>query len=344
MVQFAVGSAPNMEYGYCTDDNSRALLAAVMGLRMDPHLDGAHDVGEAALRFLTRAQRPDGLYHNLMDADGRLIDDIGSQECSARSIWACGVTARCAPSALWRAEAERLLAASLASIGALDAIKPRAYAVLGLAAALAPEIASPVPPLVPPLGRPLREAVVRLLKGLADGLLAGLQSAATQQWYWWEPELTWANARLPEALLRAAAATGDGSLKAAGMRALTFLASITQPRDIFLPIGNDGWHRLGKEPAPHDQQPIEACGMVDAWIAAARVGGDVAYKYRALEAFGWFLGANSENLMVARPQIGGCCDGLGPNELNTNMGAESTLSYVQAHLAIAAAFGPRLIP
>ncbi|HEV2037830.1 MAG TPA: hypothetical protein VGQ96_04410, partial [Candidatus Eremiobacteraceae bacterium] len=62
------------------------------------------------------------------------------------------------------------------------------------------------------------------------------------------------------------------------------------------------------------------------------------YESKALEAFSWFLGLNTDRLALADPESGGCRDGLERGKLNTNMGAESTLSYLHAHAALAAHF------
>jgi len=77
--------------------------------------------------------------------------------------------------------------------------------------------------------------------------------------------------------------------------------------------------------------------MVDLWLAAERMNPQGRQHQKALEAFAWFVGLNSDNLKVAVPEIGGCHDGLLPGGLNPNMGAESTLSYVHAHAAVAIA-------
>lgn len=338
IVQFAKHAQPDLAHGYCLDDNCRALLAAVVALGLDPEHADARTVGEAGLRFVLAAQRSDGLFHNLMDADGRFCDPVGSPESMGRTVWACGVAARCAPDPAWRELSLAVLSESLRSLGSLGFVRSRAYAVLGLAAVVAPERAAPIPPVglavQGPLGRDLRDA----LGALCAGLLSEFDRAATDDWAWWEPELTYANARLPEALLRGAAALDDQRLAAAGLRALTFLESVTQSGDTFVPIGNDGWYRRGGHRAVYDQQPIEACAMVDMWLAAQRLTGDKTYRDKALVAFEWFLGRNTEGLVVARPEFGGCRDGLKQGRLNENMGAESTLSYLHAHSALAASF------
>ena len=141
-------------------------------------------------------------------------------------------------------------------------------------------------------------------------------------------------ARLPEAMLRAAAALEDSDLADAGMRSLAFLASVTHPHDTFMPIGNQGWYERHAERAIHDQQPIEACSMVDVWIAASKLTGRMDYGAKALEAFGWFFGENTERLVMVTAN-GGCQDGLEPGDVNENLGAESTLSYLHAHAAMA---------
>ncbi len=43
--------------------------------------------------------------------------------------------------------------------------------------------------------------------------------------------------------------------------------------------------------------------------------------------FGWFLGDNDLGMSLADPDDGSCRDGLGPDCVNRNMGAESTLAW-----------------
>ncbi len=338
MVQFAIGAEPDLAFGYCVDDNARAFLASTLALHLRPDFEDARVVGEAALEFLERSQRADGLFHNLMDEQGAFTDEIGSEDSFGRALWACGVASRCAPVPEWRARSIALLAAALKHVEAMRWLRPRAYAVLGLAAAADPEKGSLFPAMGEGFDAPLQASVLAALHGQCSRLAREFQENAVAHWQWWEPQLTWGNARPAEALIRAAAVTADAGASSLGLQALRFLASVTQERDTFLPIGNEGWYERGGPRAVYDQQPIEACGMVDAWLAAARVTGDAAYRTKALEAFGWFLGLNSEGLVVAEVAQGGCHDGLRRGGLNPNMGAESTLSYVHAHTAIAGAF------
>ena len=349
VVQFAKDGVKDLDSGYCLDDNARALLTAVAALQLDPSLGDARFVGNAAVEFVRSSQRPDGLFHNVMDKEGRFTDETGSEEATGRALWACGYALRWAPVASWREVARVLFARALPQLNALHASRSRAYAVLGLAAAMSEEAAFTTP-LVP--SAPVRLSADELRFGAEEGLALAARSAlaslsermdadfrhnAQPEWSWWEPVLTWGNARLPEALLRAAVVTGEARYRESGMAALEFLASITQPSIVFMPIGNEGWYHRGGTRPLYDQQPIEACAMVDAWLAAAKVSGEEQHHTRALDAFMWFMGSNSEKLVVAEPEIGGCHDGLAPGRINPNMGAESTLSYVHAHLAIASA-------
>lgn len=333
MVQFARGADPDLEFGYTLDDNARAFLAAVIALSLEPNDGDAQLVGEAALAFMEMCRRPDGRFHNLMAADGSFTDEVGSQESLARTIWACGVALNCAPSAQWRERARVLLEAACDHIATLTDLRPKSYAILGLAAAVAPGRAAPVPQLVASAGEGFRQALALLCASLATEF----EHHARHDWEWFEPLLTWGNARLPEALLRGAAALDNLEWRSAGLRALQFLAKVTQARDMFVPIGNRGWYECGGARALYDQQPIEACAMVDSWLAAARLTDALEYESKALDAYCWFLGLNTERLALVEPRSGGCRDGLGPGELNMNMGAESTLSYVHAHAALAAA-------
>lgn len=333
MVQFAQGRELHLDYGYCLDDNARAWLASILSLRLDPHDSDAKVVGEASLEFVESCRRPDGRFHNLMDENGNFTDEVGSPESFGRTVWASGIAARCAQDPEWRERAVTLLRGSLKRLDDLRDLRPNAYGILGLAAAVAPDRASPASSIgdIPDnLKRDLTEA----LSALCEALHAKFLAYATEDWTWWEPTLTWGNARLPEALLRGAAALGDSKLEQSGLRALDFLARVTQTGDMFVPIGNEGWYENGKPQAVYDQQPIEACATVDAWLAANKLTQRWEYRAKALEAFCWFFGLNTEKLVMVESD-GGCHDGLQPGRVNANMGAESTLSYLQAHAAIA---------
>ncbi|HEY5096110.1 MAG TPA: hypothetical protein VII69_13420 [Candidatus Eremiobacteraceae bacterium] len=340
VLQFSRGSSPDPSSGTCLDDNARAWLVAIYALRADPEQPYAKSVGDAAANFVAIAQHPDGFFHNFADVNGRFTDDVGSEDSFGRALWACGVAARCAPMPEWRAIARTALAAALPLVPEIRSPHARAYIVLGLAAAFAPEVAA-LPPMGDALDPRLAGDVERALIGAADGLLDHHNRASAHDWPWWENHLTWGNGRMPEAMLRAAAATGNREYAATGIRALEFLADITQSGTVFVPIGNQGWRLRSGARAFYDQQPIEACAMVDAWLAAYRLTGEVSYRDSAQVAFDWFHGGNTERLALAIPETGACYDGLHAGHVNQNQGAESTLSYMHAHLAIGAALSDR---
>ena len=54
----------------------------------------------------------------------------------------------------------------------------------------------------------------------------------------------------------------------------------------------------------------------------------------ASTCFNWYLGKNDQQLNLYDHATGGCRDGLTPDGVNENQGAESTLSYLSSLLAI----------
>ena len=67
---------------------------------------------------------------------------------------------------------------------------------------------------------------------------------------------------------------------------------------------------------------------------AYSITGDDAYQRRMREAFNWFLGDNSIGQVVYDRTTGGCYDGVGEKNINLNQGAESTISYLLARIAV----------
>jgi hypothetical protein len=60
----------------------------------------------------------------------------------------------------------------------------------------------------------------------------------------------------------------------------------------------------------------------------------------AQRVFRWFLGKNDLGLPLYDATTGGCRDGLHPDRINENQGAESTLSFLMALLEMQAAKVP----
>jgi hypothetical protein len=67
--------------------------------------------------------------------------------------------------------------------------------------------------------------------------------------------------------------------------------------------------------------------MVAACLEAHRVTGERRWYDEARRAFEWFLGRNDLRLPLYDEATGGCRDGLHPDRVNENEGAESTLAF-----------------
>jgi hypothetical protein len=98
------------------------------------------------------------------------------------------------------------------------------------------------------------------------------------------------------------------------------------------PIGSSGVYKEGAEKARFDQQPVEACATVSACLEAYRLTGEANWLDEARRVFTWFLGKNDLQVPLYDAETGGCRDGLHPDRVNENQGAESTLSFLMALL------------
>jgi hypothetical protein len=101
---------------------------------------------------------------------------------------------------------------------------------------------------------------------------------------------------------------------------------------VFVPIGSRGFFTAGGEKARFDQQPVEACATVSACLETYHLTRDQKWLDEAWHAFRWFLGVNDLQIPLYDPVTGGCRDGLHPDRVNENQGAESTLSFLMALL------------
>jgi hypothetical protein len=275
-----------------------------------------------SVRFLAAAARDDGVglgrgLHNRMSYGGSWTDEPHPGDHVGRAIWALGVleSASAVPPDV-RGAARELFDRLAPHAPALAArgLRSAAYAVLGLVAA----------------GRgPLSELVRRLDDALA--------ATAEAHWYWFEPELTYDNARLAQALLVGGAALDDRVIAARALTALDWYADHAGlTAGTLRNVGNRWHHRDAPDDWADDgdEQPIDTASAVEAMVAAWRHTGDARYGSLAGVAYGWFHGRNRGDVAMYDPRTGACHDGLTPGGFNPNRGAESTLAHLQAQLSL----------
>lgn len=323
IIQHAVEDIPNRSTGYCTDDVSRGFMVALAKLEIDPHNVAAKRLASTYLSFLHDAQLDCGRFHNFMSYDRVWLDAIGTHDSVGRALWSLGYGMRYAGRESWRRVSKTLFDRGLNAFDWLTYNRSKAYAMIGLAHALA------AGPDEAPSGR-----YAGILRSLADDLKAQYLSARDADWQWFEDRMTYDNARLCEAMLRAGLALRDDEIIAIGLRTFAFYEQTTMENGVFVPIGNTGWYRRGGERARYAQQPLEAVSMVDASLAAHEATGDPAFTATAQAGLDWYYGHNSRGVSMVRG--GGCADGLEHDSINLNMGAESTLSFLAAAYALAA--------
>jgi glycosyltransferase involved in cell wall biosynthesis len=315
--QHALYNVPDYHHGYCTDDNARAFLLCNLldELGDAPPGKGLDGLVTSYLAFLASAlNRDTGRFRNFMSHGRQWLEEAGSEDSHGRALWALGTGA-----ARSRDEGRRRLSALLfeQGLGVVESFtSPRAWAftLLGLNEYLRawPECA--------------RSAAI--CSTLTSRLITLWRDTATDDWPWFEKSATYDNARLCHALIVSGRCTPDPEALEIGLKTLRWLASlqITQAGH-FRPIGSNGFYVRDGARADFDQQPVEAQAMVSACLEAFRATHDSVWRREAKRAFEWFLGRNDLGLQLYDPGNGGCADGLHPDRVNENQGAESSLAF-----------------
>jgi hypothetical protein len=319
VIQHATETIPNRSTGYCTDDVARAFIVALMRLTLDPRDEAAARLAGTCLSFLHDAQLEDGRFHNFMAFDRTWLDEVGTHDSVGRALWALGYGMRHAPTEGWRRLCRTMFERGMGILDWLHYSRSQAYAMLGLVHAHAT------------LREPAYAAAIRYLGG---ELAARFEAREDGAWAWFEDEMTYDNARLPEALIRAGHELNDARFGDVGLVTLAFYQGVTIENGIFVPIGNRGWYKKGGVRARYCQQPLEAVSLVDAELAALDATGDAAHLAIAETGLAWYYGKNTLSATLALPN-GGCADGLEEEGVSRNAGAESTLALLAAAYAVA---------
>ncbi|GAC1700789.1 MAG: glycosyltransferase family 4 protein [Candidatus Acidiferrum sp.] len=322
MVEHAVFVVPNYPEGYTTDDNARALIVTTLleeqGIQTPA---GSADLASRYLAFLWHAFDPlTKRFQNCLSYECLWQEPEGSEDSHGRALWGLGTVLGRSKNAGLRGAAGRMF--ELAVPAAVEFKSPRAYAfaLLGLQEYLD--------------AFPGDCAALSASDALANRLLHSYRSHRSDGWQWFENGLSYSNARLPQALIRAGMRTANEEMVSAGLEALDWLVTIQrcEVKGHFVPVGSHGFYSKTTDKARFDQQPVEACAVVSACLQAYRATGKSLWRKEAWSAFNWFLGDNDLQIALYDSATGGCRDGLHPDRANENQGAESTLSFLMALL------------
>lgn len=316
IIQHAIYSIPNRRMGYCTDDNCRALVAAVRhheitGSRRSLRLVSTY------LSFVHYAQLPNGRFHNFMGFDQIFLDGESSEDCLGRTIWSLGQCLAAEIHDNVKEVAHELLVPALRFPLGMDALRGRCYSLLGINLAVRAGY---------------EHEAVEIAREVADSVVAAFEANAEAGWEWFEPYLTYSNGLMPLALFTTYETTGDSKYRDVAEESLAFLERQCIIDGTLQIIGCNGWYFKGRERAWFDQQPVDATMIILAALAAFRTTGKPRYLALAETSFDWFFGNNALGVPVHDPVTGGCFDGLMPTGRNSNQGAESTICALIAQI------------
>ncbi|MGD0629484.1 MAG: glycosyltransferase family 4 protein [Terracidiphilus sp.] len=323
ILQHAIFSVPNSSEGYTTDDNARALIVSTLLDELPSNGAGRFfaNLSHRYLAFLWLAFNHDtGRFRNFLSYDRRWLEDVGSDDSHGRALWSLGNVLGHSRNAGLRGAAGRLFEAAVPATLAFGSPRAWAYSILGMQAYLD--------------WFPGDRAIQGARNALANRLLDIYERTHSSTWRWFEKSLSYSNARLSQALILAGWRSNNQRMIEAGMDSLKWLVA-EQHRDdaeIFVPIGSNGFFIEGNEKARFDQQPVEACATISACLEVYRLTEEGLWFEEAQRVFRWFLGKNDLQVPLYDATTGGCRDGLHPDRINENQGAESTLSFLMAQL------------
>ncbi len=326
MIQFSKINQPDIDTGFTIDDNARAMVA------MCQHFELTNDTTDLKyirrfLNFIKFCQQPEGNFLNYVDEQKNFTDqnyETNLADANGRAIWALGYLLSLSDALPQKliSDAEIIMQNALSGAHKIYSTRAMAFIIKGLYYRNTKNIY---------LGD------TALITELADRLVKMYKHEAGNEWLWFESYLTYANSILPEALLCAWLTTGKIIYKDIAKSSFDFLLSKIFTKHRIKVISNKNWlqkNEVIEKEVIGGEQPIDIAYTILALKKFHAVYKDKEYLRKIEIAFSWFLGNNHLNQIIYNPCTGGCYDGLEEKNVNLNQGAESTVSYLMARLAV----------
>jgi len=323
ILQHCKYTVPDREHGYCVDDNARALIVAVELQNLQPQDNSLNELASVYLSFLEHAfNNETSRFRNFMSYERSWLEQTGSEDSHGRAIWGLGKAVALGKNPGHVSLATDLFRRALNSSETFTSPRAVAFTIIGIHAYLC--------------CNPEDTAAEKTCLQLSTKLTNWFDAVASDDWPWFETMLSYDNARLPHALLLSGQRFCDQKMLNTGLETLSWLTEtqIDKCGNHFVAIGNHGWYEKGGEKARFDQQPVEAAAMIDACLEAFNTTHVERWLSNAYRCFNWYQGENDLRLPLYDHATGGCRDGLQADGVNENQGAESSLSWLMALLAV----------
>ncbi|AKB42901.1 glycosyltransferase family 4 protein [Methanosarcina vacuolata] len=340
IIQHTNFGIPARRYGYSTDDVGRALVALTQLIDSQKKAEEFRRLITTYMSFLEHAQTDTGHFHNFMSYKREFLDEKGSEDTLGRAIYGLGHVVSCPYlSKNIRTLANTLISKSRQEIKNLGSPRAKAYTMCGLYEMLRAGVDADEFESVFNSRRDTVKSIDSLVDKdnfesifitHADSLVDLYEANHKEDWNWFEPTVTYSNAKLSESLLLAYNYTKDRTYRKIGLATLDFLTEIQWRGDFFDLVGNHGWYSYNGKIPLFDQQPIEAGYLTQAYISAYEIAHERKYLELAKYSFEYFLGRNRLRTVMYDYSTGGVFDGLGSDGMNCNQGAESVICFLMA--------------
>ncbi len=340
IIQHTNLGVPARHHGYSTDDVGRALVALTQLIDSQKKAEELWKLITTYMSFLEHAQTDTGHFHNFMSYKREFLDEKGSEDTLGRAIYGLGHVVSCPYlSKNIRTLAHTLMSKARPEMEKLNYPRAKAYTICGLYEMLRAGVDADEFESVFNSRRDAIKSVDSLVNkdtfesifiNHANSLVDLYEANHKEDWDWFEPTVTYSNAKLSESLLLAYNYTKDRTYRNVGLATLDFLTEIQWKGDFFDIVGNQGWYSYsGKKPI-FDQQPIEAGYLTQAYVSAYEIVREKKYLELARYSFEYFLGRNRLKTVMYDYSTGAVCDGLNCDGMNYNQGAESVICFLMA--------------
>ena len=312
---------PDIKTGYTLDDNARALIALCQHFELTKDKNDLPLI-DTYLRFINYCIQPSGLFLNYVDEQGQFTQQNYQEnldDSNGRAIWALGYV--CSLKDIlpitFTNDAGNLLNKVLTQLVNIHSTRAMAFIIKGL-------------------HYQNKAENLFMLELFANRLVQMYRHESSEEWNWFESYLTYGNSLLPEAMLCAYLSTDINLYQQIAKESFDFLLSKIVIDGQLKVISNKGWliKDHTSEIVNGGEQPIDVAYTIITLEKYYQFWNKKEYLYKAKIAFNWFLGQNHLRQIIHNPRTGGCYDGLEEHNININQGAESTVSYFMARLAI----------